>query len=222
MTDSKNTKNSGAAKDQSKIAKVQPKVLSNSLRLKSPHGFKSRQNVSTILNRLPFLRALNETQNQLLAIAPVWHQWCSSQESQDKTRTSISEFASLTSINADELCICCTQSTIATLLKFKQNNLLEELHQKGFAHIQKIRIQMSLSTHASSQHSTQHTSANQTNLSNQQTESHSKEDKSSSTQSWPKPSSASLKSIEATQSLIKNEQLAASLKRLAETLKKAT
>ena len=234
MTDSKNTKNSGTSKNQSKVAKVQPKVLSNSLRLKSPHGFKSRQNVSTILNRLPFLRALNETQNQLLAIAPVWHQWCSSQESQDKTRSHISEFASLASINADELCICCTQSTIATLLKFKQSSLLEELHQKGFTHIHKVRIQMSLSRQTSSPQSTQHMYT-PTNLSIPQTqshiqesyieESHSKEDKGSSTHSskaWPKPSSASVKSIEATQSLIKNEQLAASLKRLAETLKKAT
>jgi len=39
---------------------------------------------------------------------------------------------------------------------------------------------------------------------------------------WKKPSASAIKSIEITQSNIKNEQLASSLQRLAETLKKAT
>ena len=39
---------------------------------------------------------------------------------------------------------------------------------------------------------------------------------------WKKPSESAIKSIEITQSTIKNEQLATSLQRLAETLKKAT
>jgi len=77
MTDSNKDPNS-------QRAKAQPKILSNSLRLKSPHNVKRRQNVSTLLNRLPFLRTLNEAQNQLLAIAPVWQQWCSNQHIQNQ------------------------------------------------------------------------------------------------------------------------------------------
>jgi len=212
MTDSNKDPNS-------QRAKAQPKILSNSLRLKSPHNVKRRQNVSTLLNRLPFLRTLNEAQNQLLAIAPVWQQWCSNQHIQNKTNPIISEFASLASVNADELTISCKQSSIATILKFQQSDLLETLHSAGFNHIQKLRIQMSLA-HLSVAHNFDQANELSSKRVNQKPSDYT-EQSSSTTKAWPKPSAASLKSIEAAQSLIKNEQLAASLKRLAETLKKA-
>ncbi len=183
------------------------KTLTNSLRLKSPNSVKTKQSVSNILNRLPFLRKLNETQNHLLSITPIWQQWCDQQ-----VNSRITEFASLASLDDGVLTISCEQSSTATILKHQQNTLLEAINNAGFSDVLSLRIQMSLkqsyceAKHCEPKESTQ---AYKQNLA------------ASSESKWRKPSESSLKSIEATQALIKNEQLAASLKRLAETLKKA-
>jgi hypothetical protein len=203
-----------------KKPKPQHKTLSNSLRLKTPHNVKSRQSVSTILNRLPFLRQLNESQNQLLSITPIWQKWCA-----DQANSVITSFASPANIDAELLTISCTKSSTATLLKHQKTSLLETLHQAGFDQIKSIRVQMTLNQ------PTPHIEDDKISMSlggptSQQlaaklsgTQSH---NTPSSEATWQKPSAASVRSIEVTQSLIKNEQLAASLKRLAETLKKAT
>jgi len=198
----------------------QHKALSNSLRLKTPHNVKSRQNVSSILNRLPFLRQLNESQNKLLSITPIWQKWCD-----DQANSVITGFASPASIDAELLTISCTQPSTATLLKHQKCSLLEALHKAGFEQIKSIRVQMTLSQ------PTPHATDDEISMyladpTSQQLAAKLNQDQSRKTPSseaaWHKPSASSVKSIEATQSLIKNEQLAASLKRLAETLKKAT
>jgi len=186
-----------------------PKTLSNSLRLKSPNSVKSRQSVSQILDRLPLIKKLNATQNQLLSITPIWQKWCSDQASSIST-----EYASPASIKAGVLTISCKQSSTATILKHQQNSLLDALKNAGFEQIQTISIQMSLN----------HAPSELTKANNQipiQTADSRAKNSDQARGAWSKPSAASLKSIEATQALTKNEQLAASLKRLAETLKKA-
>jgi hypothetical protein len=203
-----------------KNSKPNRKVLSNSLRLKSPHSVKSRQNVSNILNRLPFLRQLNESQNQLLSITPTWQNWCATQ-----ANSIITEFASPANIDNEILTISCTQSSTATLLKHQQSSLIKALHQAGFEQIKKLRVQMALKQNSRSsdvdEDLTNHQSL-KTKQSPAQWENTSSSKTSLSETNWHKPSASSIKSIEAAQSIIKNEHLAASLKRLAETLKKAT
>lgn len=195
--------------------KPQHKSLSNSLRLKIPHSVKSRQSVSSILNRLPFLRQLNESQNQLLSITPIWQKWCA-----DQANPVITDFASPANIDAERLTISCTQSSTATLLKHQKTSLLETLHKAGFDQIQSIRVEMTLNN------PTPYIEDDEVSISTSQhkvtkrNETHSLNPPSSSEAAWHTPSASSIKSIEATQSIIKNEQLAASLKRLAETLKK--
>lgn len=189
-----------------KTQALQTKTLSNSLRLKSPSNVKSRQNVSNILNRLPYLRTLNETQNQLLKITPIWQQWCTQQSG-----SPISGFASPANLDGNILSISCQQSSTATILKHSKGSLLKALNDQGFEHIQSVRIQMSLSQKADNLNN---------NIAGNLT--HQNEKQHSNAGASRKPSAASLKSIESTQSLVKNEQLAASLKRLAETLKRAT
>jgi hypothetical protein len=181
----------------------QSKILSNSLRLKSPKNITSRQNVSNILNRLSYLRTLSQAQNQLLLVTPVWQQWCANQ-----TGSVITDYASPASLDGKTLTISCKQSSTATILKHTQSSLLEALHKRGFDQIQSIRVQMSLnqSDHEQCINST----INSPKMPSQPTI------------AKRKPSAASLKSIETTQSLVKNQDLAAALKRLAETLKKAT
>ena len=191
------------------------KTLSNSLRLKSPHSVRSRQSVSSILNRLPFLHQLNQTQTQLLKLTPIWQQWCAKQDCSDQISSEITDFASLSSIDGSTLSISCTQSSTATILKHQHNSLLKELKAAGFDQIQSIRIQMSLGNQ------TAELNDYSDNPHVREETSHTSNSPTVDAVSWPKPSTASIKSIEATQSLIKNEQLAESLKRLAETLKKA-
>jgi hypothetical protein len=213
-----------------KNPKPQPKVLSNSLRLKSPHNVKSRQNVSNILSRLPFLRKLNETQNQLLSVTPIWQTWCADQE-----HSILTEFASPANIEGEILTINCTKSSTATLLKHRHASLLDSLHNAGFDQIKSLKVQMTLKQ---TSHPTKgdETPASQKHLRSEQVRSEqvrseqvrSQQESTSTLESapakaaWPKPSASAIKSVEATQSLTKNEHLAASLKRLAETLKKAT
>jgi len=178
-------------------------VLSNSLRLKSPQGVKSKQNVANILGRLPFLRQLNALQNQLLNITPIWQAWLKQNDNQI-----IKQFATLTSVSDNTLYIQCTQSSAATLLKHQKGGLLEHLHNSSFEQIHNIKIQMQLGTN-------QAATDPELTMSNTHGE-------SISENNWKKPSESAIKSIEITQSTIKNEQLATSLQRLAETLKKAT
>ena len=185
----------------------QTKTLSNSLRLKSPNNVKRRQNVSNILNRLPYLRTLNEAQNKLLRVTPVWQKWCAAQ-----TGPNITDFASPASLDGKTLTISCKQSSTATILKHTQNSLLDALQKHGFEQIQSIRIKMSLD---------QNSDISNSDLTNKLALT-GKNSLDLSAAPNRKPSAASLKSIESTQSLVSNEHLAASLKRLAETLKKVT
>lgn len=205
-----------------KNPKPQQKVLSNSLRLKTPHNVKSRQNVSNILNRLPFLRQLNETQNLLLSVKPIWQKWCA-----DQANSIITEFASPANIDGETLTINCTKSSTATLLKHQQTSLLEALQKSGYSQIKRLKVQMTL-TQTSLQNQSDENSTEPRDLKSQQhafqqTGTSALESTLKSTKAaWPKPSASAIKSVEATQSLTKNEHLAAALKRLAETLKKAT
>jgi hypothetical protein len=206
--------------NDNKNPKPQHKTLSNSLRLKTPHNVKSRQSVSNILNRLPFLRQLNESQNQLLNITPVWQKWCANQ-----ANSVITDLASPANIDAELLSISCTKSSAATLLKHQTSNLLETLHKAGFDQIKSIRVQMTLNQPAPHAEDDDMLMSlgdpTPKQLVAQPIGAHSHTTPSSEA-AWHKPSASSVKSIEAAHSLIKNEQLAASLKRLAETLKKAT
>ena len=177
-------------------------VLSNSLRLKSPQGIKAKQNLANILERLPFLRQLNALQNQTLNVMPVWQAWLKHNDNE-----MISRFASLSNVSDNTLYIQCTQSSTATLLKHKKGSLLEQLQKTGFEQIQNIKIQMQLNTSQAT------SNAKPTMEDHRRLE---------ADKLWKKPSASAIKSIEITQSNIKNEQLASSLQRLAETLKKAT
>jgi len=179
--------------------------LSNSLRLKSPQDIKRKQNVANILERLPFLRQLNALQNQLLSVTPAWQKWLD-----EINNHVINQFAALASISDETLSISCTRTSAATLIKHQQGSLLEHLHKSGFEHIKVIRIQMQLEP------------TNTLDTATKETRTDHSQSNSSSNSKWKKPSESSLKSIETATSTIENEQLAASLQRLADTLKKAT
>jgi len=179
--------------------------LSNSLRLKSPQDIKRKQNVANILERLPFLRQLNALQNQLISVTPAWQKWLNQVDNKV-----ISQFAALASLDGETLYINCTRTSAATLIKHQQGSLLEHFHKSGFEHIKSIQTQMQLEQTNAPKAATKETLAEQS------------QSDSLSSSKWKRPSESSLKSIEAATQSTKNEQLAASLQRLADTLKKAT
>lgn len=184
--------------------------------------------MATILNRLPFLHQLKEAQNSLLKLSPTWQSWCAEQAStsianshqkhQPKSglkadaNSSLNDQAQLKSINNGELSIVCKTPIIASLIKHRQNSLLTALHKAGFNHIHRIKAKVSL-------HQEEDGSSQQPDLSNADLLT---PDTSSKVSTRLKPDSNALKSIETAQSLISNEKLAASLQRLAETLKKSS
>jgi len=137
-----------------------------------------------------------------LSLTPVWLEWCEQQRSKKgQKHFSASEDTSLVCIEDGVLNLACQNTTTATTLKHQQNDLLTHLQSAGFETIHRIRIKMDLTASRSSE----------SNLVNQTT---------NQTQS-PRatPSDSSIKSVESVQRRIKNEHLAASLKRLANTLK---
>lgn len=196
---------------QQAIAK-QKKVVPNSLRLKTTssnsfNGSLNQKNMATILNRLPFLHQLKEAENSLLKLSPIWLRWCAAQA--NNNTANLTTNSQLKALKNGELSIYCETPIIASLIKHQQNNLLSTLHDSGFKHINRIKTQVKLHQNDpnSEQSAINHLNEMQTIL-----------DKKART----KPDSDALKSIKAAQSHIKNEQLAASLSRLADTLKNSS
>jgi hypothetical protein len=196
----------------------QKKVIPNSLRLKSAgknsfNGSINQRNMANILNRLPFLNQLKEAKNSLLKISPIWQKWCDSQ----LNTSSLTSSPDLKSFHEGELTISCETPIIASLIKHQQNSLLQTFHAAGLNNIQRIKTQVQLDyrqndDQQSSLHSTaaRHDTLEGTDSSTEQQLTIDKTRK--------KPNSDALKSIKATQSHTKNEQLVASLQRLADTL----
>ncbi len=207
-TNKTNTNKKGVTNNGVENATQTP-ALPNSLRLKTPNSANSRQNMSSILQRLPLLRALTETQNSTQSLTPIWLTWC---EHQHKARVSLAlkldQHASPTSLRQGSLNIACNNAAVASLIKHQLSSLLKAFHDAGLDHIKQIHVQMELA---------QTTSKPSRNSDTDQKSTVS----DAKTQRIAPPSSA-IKSIEATQSLIDNEQLAASLKRLAHTLRSSS
>ena len=181
------------------VSVTSPTSLPNSLRLKTPESAQNRQNMSSILQRLPLIRQINATQNSTLKYQPIWLTWClQTQKRHGSLALKLNQYATLTSFKHGTIEISCKNTGSASLIKHQQNSLLNALHDAGFDEINRIKVHMSpakTSTKTSNKYATSQGSQR------------------------PKPSDSAVESIEATQSLIENEQLAASLRRLALTLK---
>lgn len=202
------------------------KVIPNSLKLKSSgknsfNGSVSHRNMTSILNRLPLLHQLKEAQNSLLKVSPIWQKWCVSQSSAQKltiNSVSLDDASHLKSLHEGELIISCDTPIIASLIKHQQNSLLKTFHDAGLNHILYIKTQVQLNyRHNHDQKPSQQSKADTHNT--LEGADSSTEQQATLVKTRQKPNSEALKSIKATQSHVKNEQLVASLQRLADTLK---
>lgn len=198
-------------KDKTQNAQSKPrktKALSNSLRLKSPFNVKHNQSVLTILNRLPILQTINNKQSHLQKLTSIWLHWCATQETSDSNAAFITDNASIVNLEGDALVIDCTHASVATLLKHRRANLLKTLSMNGFEQLTTVRIQISPTK-----------TVIKNNNHKVKTDQYHRRTSMTGLIDDRKPSAESLKSIDATRSTIKNKQLAASLKRLSDTLK---
>ena len=186
------------------------KPVSNSLRLKAAskntfNGSVKQKNMANILNRLPFLHQLKEAENSLLKLLPLWLKWCALQQNSNALR--LNDLAQLKDLTGGILTIDCETPTAASLIKHQQTNLLTAFHKAGFNHILSLKVLVSPSSHLSSADK----NTSKTRLTSPIND---------IKDACKKPNKDVLKAIKTAQSHTKNEQLAASLSRLAETLKK--
>lgn len=203
MSDAKKNSSIGLKTNKKHSSDTSAMVLPNSLRLKTPNSANNRQSMSSILQRLPFIKQINATQSPTLKFEPSWLAWCMQiQKRHGSVALNLSQHASLSGINQQTMHISCDNTGAASLIKHQQSSLLDAFHNAGFNEISHIKVQMSLTKAAP-------------------LVKRSKPKKSQQIER-PKPPESVLKSIEATQSLIENEQLAASLGRLAQTLKSSS
>ena len=165
-------------------------------------------NLTSIVQKLPFHRQLNASQQLILKLTPIWFEWCEQQRSRKGSRHfSAAQDTELSVQGEDVLVLACSNLNTATLLKHQRISLLEALHSAGFEQLREIRVRMrpkaSLDSSPSTDKRDHQLSAQGQHLSYRE-----------------KPQTASITSIELVQRHIKHEPLAAALARLANTLKK--
>ncbi|RBP49873.1 hypothetical protein [Arenicella xantha] len=165
-------------------------------------------NLASIVQKLPFHRQLNASQQLTLKLTPVWFEWCEQQRSQKGSRHfSAAQDTELSIQDHDILVLMCGNLNTATLLKHQRVSLLETLHRAGFNQLRQIRVRMAPKPQLDSSLATDETNSQIPILSQKLTY-------------REKPQTASIDSIESVQRRIKHEPLSAALARLADTLKK--
>lgn len=160
-----------------------------------------RIKLSTIVERLPMYRFLDDAHSTLLKLQPAWQDWCNSHLPALTVGS-----AHLSSFEQGTIVISADNSSTAALLKHQKTSLLSALQKFAMhnfskkIHNVKIRIDL-VSTSAASEVLQKAT--------------HSKE----SNKEFEKPNSSSIESIESLRTAVKNPELAETLGNLADTLR---
>lgn len=161
-----------------------------------------RIRLSTIVERLPLYRFLDQSQAVLLKLQPAWEAWLQQElPAIDTTSAHLSGFSEAENNGHNTITISANNASTVTLLKHQQSSLLKHLNRScnGLT-IHKIKVRIDLdSTSAVADH--QHQIS-----------------KAAHDEQRTKPSADAIESIKRLQKSIKNPDLADSLGNLAETL----
>lgn len=162
-----------------------------------------RMKLVSIVQRLPFHQQLSSSQSLTLKLTPSWLEWCEEQRSKKGLKHfSAAQDTNLSNVENGVLTLACRNATTATALKHRKNELLTHFQQAGFDSVKRIHVRMELNDpHALSSNGEPRAISNNLLANREQ------------------PSTASIKSVEAVTRRVKNERLASSLQRLANTLK---
>ena len=172
---------------------------------------------ANLIRRLPVHQRLNESQAALVKLTPAWQQWAKQAISENKITAECYQNTELSGLDDDKLVITCSTAVFASQIKHQQQSILDSLLKEGPAVVKQLNIQLRLPTFQNSKPGQN---------SNPGENSKSVVDKTfdngvpaNKPKSTPLTSN-SLDAIENCRKSVSNEQLASSLKRLAETLKK--
>jgi len=161
----------------------------------------NRIKLSTIVERLPMYRFLDDAHSSLLKLQPVWQEWCNSH----LPAITVSS-AHLSSFEGDTIVISADNSSTAALIKHQKSSLLLALQKFSLnntsKNVKNIKVRIDLiSTSAADDILQRATSSSDDN------------------RHFERPNSSAIESVERLKSDIKNPELAESLGNLAETLK---
>ncbi|MEM7358565.1 MAG: DciA family protein [Pseudomonadota bacterium] len=155
----------------------------------------SRTTAADIVRKLPLNQQLDASQAELIKLTPAWLEWAR----QALPLDCINHYQ-LNSVRHGKLVIVGENASSASQLKHLSQSLLEFLHEQGFAEIERITVRI--------QHPTQHFDTDSAVALAQLPSA-----------DFVTPSDASLKSIDNCQKMVKSEQLADALAKLADTLR---
>lgn len=187
---------------------AKPKPIRNSANRKlKPSSQKLK--LSTIVERLPLLRFLDESKAVLLKLQADWQTW------RQQNLPNVSEGAAHLSgydMNAGQITVCVNNASTAALIKHQKNSLLNAFQLAAKARkirnpIHSIKVRVNLESTSAATELLE-------NLHNEATQAQQKNHNSL------KLDSDSIKSIKNLESSVKNPELAAALNDLATTLSK--
>ena len=168
---------------------------------------RSQLTAADIIRRLPLHRQLDAAQAMLVKLSPAWQSW----GRQAVTERRLSEDCFLgsqpSSLQSGVLAVTSNNSANASQIKHQQQSVLEYLHLKGFTEIKQLKVRIEHPTHSNFGHLSEL----------------SENPLSSSLISRPPvdiPSQGSLQAIENCEKTVNSDELAKSLNKLANTLKK--
>lgn len=155
----------------------------------------SQLTAADIIRRLPFNQQLDASQASVIKLTPSWLDWA-----RETLPIDCINHYHLNNVRHGSLAIVCENASSASQLKHLKQSLLDFLHEQGFAEIEQIIVRI--------QHPTQQLNTDASAALDQL-----------SSADFVTPSEDSLKAIENCQKMVKSEQLAKALAKLADTLR---
>lgn len=164
---------------------------------------------ANLIRRLPVHQQLNESQAALVKLTPAWQQWAKQAISDNKITAECYQNTELSGFADNKLVITCSTAIYASIIKHQQQSILDSLLKAGSTVVKQLNIQLRLPTFESSTPGVNRTRDNEVPTVTPK-----------STPLSTPLSSNSLDAIENCLKSVNNEQLASSLKKLSETLRK--
>lgn len=153
-----------------------------------------------IINKLPLQQQLNSSQAMMIKLMPVWQKWISESAAKKLISIRCQSGTQLSSLQNGKLVISCSNSSYASHIKHQKDSLLTLIKQQGFKEIKQVVVRIDNQVLPLNHTTTELNNSNE--------------------RSTTMASNNSLDAIYSCQKLVKNELLAKSLNKLADTLKK--
>lgn len=168
------------------------------------------QRAADIVSRLPLHHKLTSSQAWLVKLTPTWRAWLHSAIARGTISKQCADAAQLTAWHAEQqkLVISCDNAINATQIKHQLQSLLEYLNQQQTQQINRIVVRLSMGTGELALNPATHSDQNLA---------HQADD--AAQRSTTKLDKSSVSALENCRKRVTNDELAAALKKLTDTLK---